>query len=810
MRSGLQWLPVRITPLRILRVATWPLGCPANFAHVQGVAQVSHRGLPIVGGKKSSEFALNTREDGNEVPSSCSRSRISTSRGSIHVEGQPELNSGWKSGLVSFEQYHHESNLEDIFRKGFRLVDHPIYSTDFNLWLELIRFRRRQGDIEGMAAIWREIQSRNIQLPLQGPSTDEVWEQFIQFGWDTSSIRQNVIIYAQRLRYDTGQAWERLYFKIISDCLEKPRIAFSMHKRLYHEFPPTSEQLKQLFHKAVSSTLAFAAFKGLYKDLKIRDMYDTIIPHLCRTKNYAQAIKWHHLMMRVNDRPSSASAAEPLIYHLAVYADINHALTLVKEMVDAGVAFPPSSAKQKDKALLSREIMNRHLGDTHGIAPKVISDEFCARLFATTMFSVDTIISGLRFLGVDNIGPLALRELVLREGPSPSICRRRIDQLKNVGISLGDSTFCMLVNSLASRGERQLLEDVVKCDMHTDAFEDEELQEALLMSYRLSGDHRQADRTLAILTARSSLDNKAIVYWNVLLRSAVKRQDKDNTYHILEKMQELSIPVSAKTSNYVGKYLLSKRQTSRRPTNIEDLPAVIAICQRILRTGGVLPPSAWTEILRRLGMMGHLIEFEKLALWLADWYSNPTERALQLSLFSQRKIDAMPTNLPTNHPRHPLHIIFPAVAQQAIVAWGFQHVGDIEQRVTKLRKMGLTWRWGLELLGKLKQRNVTVIWSTVSKACRLRLIALFGKGSSNRKVNRRVRLQNKVYQLEYYAIEMERIWGKELFRIDESWPRDDTLRMLKLKQMVIGKPLLSCKKVPSLEPSEDQDKHRQG
>lgn len=809
MRSGLQWLRVRTTSLPILRVATWALGCPANFAHVLGVTQVSHRGLLIVGGKKSSEFALNTRDNGHEIPSSCLSSRISAGSGSARVEA-PELNSGWKSRLVSFEQYQHESNLGDIFRKGLRLVDHPMYSTDFSLWLELIRFRRRQCDIEGTAAIWREIQSRNIQLPLQGINTDEVWDQFIQFGWDTSSIRQNVIVYAQRLRSDTGQAWGRLYFKIISDCLEKPRTAFSMHKRLHQEFPPTSEQLRQLFYRAVSSTPAFAAFKGLYKDLNIRDMYDTIIPHLCRTKNYTHAIKWHHLMMRVNDHPSSASAAEPLIYHLAIYADTNHALTLVKAMVDAGVALPPISTKPKDKAFLSRDIMNRHLGETHGVAPKVISDEFCARLFATTMFSLDTIISGLRFLGVDNIGPLALRELVLREGPSPSICRRRIDQLKNVGISLGDSTFCMLVDSLASRGERQLLEDVVKCDMHTDAFEDEELQEALLMSYRLSGDHRQADRTLAILTARSSLDNKAIVYWNVLLRSALKRQDKENTYQILEKMQELYIPVSAKTSNYVSTYLLSERQRSRRPTNIEDLPAVIAICQRILRTGGVLPPSAWIEILRRLGMMGHLIEFEKLAIWLADWYSNPTERALQLSLFSQGKIDAIPRNLPTNHPRHPLHIIFPAVAQQAIVAWGFQHVGDIEQRVTMLRKKGLTWRWGLELLGKLKQRNVTVIWSTVSKACRLRLIALFGKGSSNRKVNRRVRLQNQVYRLEYYANEMERLWGKELFRIDESWPRDDTMRMLKLKQMVVGKPLLSCKKVPSLKSPEDQDKHRKG
>lgn len=794
---------MRITPLRILRVANGPLRCPANFA------QASRQGLLIVGGKKSSDFGLTTREYDHETYSSSSGLQISTGDGSAHG-GQPELSCGWESRLVSFEQYQHESNLGDIFRNGFRLVDHPTYCTDFNLWLELMRFRRRQSDIEGTAIIWRAIQNRNIQLPLQGTNADEAWDQFIQFGWETSSIRQNVITYAQRVRSDTGQSWGKLYFKIISDCLEKPLTAFSMHRRLRHEFPPTSEQLKQLYYQAVSNKSAFAAFKGIYKDLPIRNMYDTIIPHLCRTKDYVHAIKWHNLMMTVKDLPSSSAAAEPLISHLAMYADINQALKLVKAMVDAGVALPPINTKSKDKAILSREIMNRHLGETHGIAPKAISDEFCARLFATTMFSVDTIISGLRFLGVDNIGPLSLRELVLRDGPSPSVCRQRIDQLNNVGITLGDSTFCALVDNLALRGERQLLEDLVKCDMHTDAFEDEELQEALLMSYRLNGDHRQADRTLAILTARSSLDNKAIVYWNVLLRSALKGQDKDNAYQILEKMQELNIPVSAKTSNYVGTYLLSKRRTSRRPTNIEELPAVIAIFQWILRTGGFVPPSAWTEVLRRLGMMGHLIEFEKLALWLADWYSSPIERALQRSLLSQKNMDAIPKNLPTNHPRHPLHIIFPAVAQQAIVAWGFQHVGDVEQRITKLRKKGLTWRWGLELLGKLKERNVTVIWSTVSKACRLRLIALFGKGRSNRKVNRRG-LKNQVYQLEYFANEMERLWGKELFRIDNSWPKDDTMRMLKLKQMVMGRPLLSCKEMdPSLEPPDDQDKDSQG
>src|SRR2546429_6110405 len=60
------------------------------------------------------------------------------------------------------------------------------------------------------------------------------------------------------------------------------------------------------------------------------------------------------------------------------------------------------------------------------------SDEFCARLFATTAFGVDFILQGMQMIGVDEVGPLALRELAIREENCDSVSNR-LAQLSYVG-----------------------------------------------------------------------------------------------------------------------------------------------------------------------------------------------------------------------------------------------------------------------------------------------------------------------------------------------------------------------------------------
>lgn len=766
MRSIVQRLPARPTTLRLLGAAS---GSP-KLARLRFFAP---------GHRENSDFALVVRDQDCDGRSQYFARGINHIYESAGREAEAEVIGSWRNHLITYEQCYYESNLGGTSSKGIRLVDQDAFSSNFDLWLELIRFRRRHKDADGINAIWKKLLARKLHLPTQGATADELWDQFLRFGWETDSIADIIIPNAKTMKAATGLAWPKLYTRILGYCLKKnPQNSSLWHDLLHKDFPPSSEHLKELFSLAVSNRDALKAFRFLYMSLPNRDLYATIIPQLCSLQYYTLASRWHRLLMKVQDIPSTSTTVQPLLDHLVVYGNKNDLADMNKKMADAGVSLVPFNGQD------FREILNRQLGQIHRIAPKVLSDEFCARLFATAMFSVDTIINGLLMLGVDAIGPLALRELVSREGSSPVNCRRRLAQLKLAGITVGHSTFSKLVCNLASQDKAQLLADVVNCEMHPDAFDDRKLQESLLTRYHEYGDGLKARRTLAILAAMSSPARATILHWNVMLRSALRRQDRVNVHKILEAMHEHQVPISAKSSSLVRVYMISRRQVARRPVTTRELPPIIAIFQRILRSGGTVPAYDWRDILRRLGMMGELIELEKLAIWLADWYSNPTACAAQSSHFHPRN-KHIPRDLSPLHPQHPLRIIFPAAAQSAIIAWGFQHPGDIEQRVRQLRNRGLTWRWGLQLLRKLRGRGVPIARETVASACRLRLIALFRRGRSNRRINRRARARN-AHPLEYYAEEIEKVWGKDVFGICPSLPRGHPWKLVQIKEMVMG------------------------
>ncbi len=697
----------------------------------------------------------------------------------------------WKDHLQTFEQYQYQSDLGQPASNGPRFLDQPTYNKDFALWLELILFRRRQDDIKSLRALYKEIKLRNLYIPTTGCTADGLWSNFLHVGWTTNRVWKDVVSYARRVQAATGGSWPRLYCQILSHSLRhSPQHAALWHTRLRDNFKPSSSDMKNIFEQAVSSESTLGTFKRMYMDFSIRDMYPTIIPKLCNEGNFKRGIEWHNMLMKMGDIPPDAKVAEPLFHHLALYGKTYQLVFMSKSMTEAGVPVPTSNSKiSEGNKIITRELLNRELGDTHKIAPKKLTDEFCGRLFATTAIPVEVSINGLRMLGVDAVGPisvreLAWRELVSRKRSSSEAITRRLDDLKKAGIAVGDSTFCMLVSNLAMQGDERLLEEVVKCDMHPDVFEDRDLQESLLAMYFANGDHLKADRTLAILTAKCKPGNLENTRWNLILRAAVKRGAGKDIFKILDSMQEKMVPVSTKSSMALRRGLLSPREVSKPPTTVAELPSVIAIFQRILQTGGYVHIFQWRELLRRLGMAGLLRDLQKLSIWLAEWYSNPLFRASQSSFFNQ-KGEQVPNDLPIRHPRHPLRILFPPVVQQAIVTWGFQHTGDFRNPHIRFRNKGLTWRWGIQLLRELKCRNVPIARSTVARACRLRLIALFAKGKSQRLINRRARACT-IHQIGYMAPEIERAWGADLFYPFHKFLRGDPRRLEMLQQEILG------------------------
>ena len=710
----------------------------------------------------------------------------------------------WKQRLTTFEQYQHESDLGNPTANGSdqRLVDSPEHATNFGIWLELVRFRQRHYDLNGLGIIWKEILRRELQLPCRGTIANGLWSSLLQLGFRTPEVLKEIEVYAKKQRELTGDAWPELYVTILRHHLNvKPRYAYQWHSHLHKDFPPTLEQLKELFRHAVTSEDSLRFFRPIYIELGIRQMYDTIVPELCERQQYAAALKWHNLLLRKHDLPSNASVSKPLLHHIAIYGKHDHLVEITKGMVEAGVPFTKTDrTTYRRPSFISRELMNRQLGETHRVPPKIFSDYFCARLFATKMFTIDIVINGLRVLGVEAIGPLSLREIGLREQSKTEAVCSRIDELASAGISIGNSNFSMLVRRLALEEKRGLLKDVFRCDLHPDTFEDRNLQESLLVSYHHAGDKRRTDRTLAILTVNSPHKNLATDYWNLMLRVYLTRRDLKGIQQTLNTMREMHLVVSPRSSSYVRVCMLSRRQVGRLPYRTNDLPFVINIWREILQLGGRVPPIAWREILKRLGMSGQLGDFEALSLWLADWYSDPAARASQACLASPKVEDkhvsrsGISAILSPQHHLHPLRVLFPHVMQQAIVTWGFQRsakVGSNRDFSSGGLRNRLSWTWGLQLLQKLRQRKVIVARSTVAKICRERLTSLFGPGVSNRKRNRRARQMNTNH-LGHYLDGINEIWGANLSREVDSLPANLWHRRSRLGALDNGQALDSA------------------
>ncbi|KAI4124911.1 MAG: hypothetical protein LQ347_005554 [Umbilicaria vellea] len=735
----------------------------------------------------------------------------------VKNEGSPLR---WKDRLQTFEEFNYESNLDMIASRGSHLVDQAELRNDFELWLQLLQFRRRTYGASGVVTIFNGILERDINLPTTGPVADELWDAFLSFAFQRRDLRNKFYKYVLQLHERTGRAWPNLYLKVLGHELEtvSPHW-FQWHQRLRKDFPPSLEHLQVLFGKAMSSKQGLVVFKNLHMDFPFRKMYSTIVPSLCEEGMYKAALKWHHHLMRLNDLPSSSVIAQPLLHHLAIYGDEGELAEITKGMADAGVSFArPVGKNLKANAIISREIMNRIHGEINNIAPKTMSDSFCARCFATRVFPVDMVISVLKALGAEEIGPLSLREIAMRENSAITVSQRII-QLREAGISIGVSRFSMMVRRFAKDEDEELLRSLVASDQHPDELENWKLQESLLLSYRRANDTLQYWRTIAVLT--SNLPDKLVPQeiWNLQLRGYASDRDVEALLQTMEGMREAQARVSARTSGYIRACFLSSRSPGKGAYRTDDLPMLVNIWQTILRDGGALPPIAWREVLRRYGMAGRLDELEKLVFWLASWYSDPKARAWQIGMTHYQSPGQQDVavqileSLPLTHAKHPLRQIFTTQAQEAIIAWGFRQCSSGEtpdgyNKPAMPMHLGPTiakLTWGLRLLAQLKQSGVHINTATVGAACRTRLLILFGRDRSNRVVNRQIRANNPV-TIEQMILAMEEIWGPTLFDSNKTSPPPGTLlRLQMIKKSIIGVPPPQLLPLPKVAPAVETD-----
>ncbi|KAI9823036.1 MAG: hypothetical protein M1832_002690 [Thelocarpon impressellum] len=487
--------------------------------------------------------------------------------------------------------------------------------------------------------------------------------------------------------------------------------------------------------------------------------------------------------MREGDVPGSSKVVEPLMYHLALYGDQNRLKRLTRRLVDAGVSFTASTSKIfRDNPVISREIMNRILGETFSISPKPFNDAFCARLFATKALSVSLIVTGMQVLGVDAIGPLSTRELAVREG-RPETIRERIDQMRAAGISIGSSRFSRLVEKFAVENEAHLLEQLLASDQHPETLEDQQLQESLLASHMAAQNWRKMKTSLIIQTAFSKQPH--IERWNLLLRGHLALRRLNAARQTLDEMLVGGIPVSAISCKALLQSVLRPRNPGKRPVSCaphhqeDDLSTIINMLMGIVQSGRSLPPTSWKEIFLRLGQTGRLDELERLAIWLAAFYSPQTAEAAYARFSPHRTLPrtrlpsatpSVPKTLSPSHPSHPLRQLFPANFHRAVIAWGFLSPPASLSTTTTLTSPShpspLTttsppWTRGLRLLATLRSYGVAIRTPVLRKAFQQRLLVLFGPGTSSRPANRLARARNAV-PMHVMVADARDMWGDDI------------------------------------------------
>jgi hypothetical protein len=687
-----------------------------------------------------------------------------------------------------------------------RLVDQSQYLQNVNLWLELLRFRLRLDGQQGVMDIVQAMVQRQVVLPVRGPQADQLWSTLLWSAVQYPKMLHHLYPYLVETLPRSGLVDIRLYTRLVGPLLrQNPMFAATWHKRMQADglLPPAFVSvLAQLVTDVCFSnhrSRAIEAFKKIYTSAKVEHAYDECILAVCRLFDFPDAVDVHTFFIRHGDHPSLSMHSMPVVVHLTdnswlAKSNMKSAnrVRFANQLLEAQHDFISLKPIELDvphaeatPPLFTRENMSSIVGDVHNIREKELNDAFCARLFATTAFSIDLIITGLRMLGMRTVGNLALREIAAR-APSPADYLTTIDAIKTAGISVADSVFSRALQFFAGRSDKhQSFEYLITSDQHPTAYENRVLQKQLFASFLASGDHSQANAVLDVLTIHQRQPEN--YHANLILQTYARSGQRVSTLQILHEMRLHRIPVSDASLQTIQWTLLRPRLRSKRPITQrnhiykDDLDFTTNVFLQTMRSGQLFNPTRWHEILRRYGMENRLEPLERLSIWLGLWYSGQVKRddeLLPASSSSDRDSIKANTAVPSKGDQHPFAVIFTPHLLRAIVAWGFKSEASLPESTTAIElgspaesstsspalETARDWTRGLALVRKLHGFGVNTKGMGLRREVKLRLWILYGPGRSTVAANRRAQKMNR-FSLVHRVNQIHRIMGFNWLRL---------------------------------------------
>ncbi|KAI1188516.1 hypothetical protein F5B17DRAFT_395227 [Nemania serpens] len=552
------------------------------------------------------------------------------------------------------------------------LVDRFANQGDVALWTCLLDYQMRINGPSGVTHVWKALWGRKTLYDVDSPLAETFWRVMLEGALMSNdpSVLDSIWVYSEWM-YDLHRVkWPRLYTTVIRHLLRTHQHQRVLQWQLLlapNFYPGADEFANIIIEFALDKELnEVGTLTSLYKINPEKRLYNALLPYLYNLGESRLARQWRRLFIRHGEIPLTPAPLRPLLRYVKGYHP--HDTLEPKEL--AVLKLTPEPVDDKEPTL-SREFVNRVHGQTFGITVKKYNDRLGARWFASSFVTIDLAISAVSAFGIEKIGPLSFQSIALRAG-NPEELLNRVSQLREHGISVIDSNYVQAILYLARHDDNELLDDILRSDLHPDVFDDLNLLTRLIDSAADVSDWRTLRLLLAVRLAVFEISARGIA--NDVLRLRFQRRDQDGVVQILEDMKARNIPLNLEEANYIYQSLVEDYNRGGRSLDGQLATLYLAIFRQLKSMDVPVPLTHWRLLMLRMARRGRLGDLEKLSVELVDMFiSSLSQRpgffplhiwdvpaAMKESLGGVENLLGVyiPQDLLKSHRHHPLRELF--------------------------------------------------------------------------------------------------------------------------------------------------------
>lgn len=601
---------------------------------------------------------------------------------------------------------------------------------DLRSWGQVFSIMRENHGNDGLWAAFELAREKNQIHHFLSADAEAVRENIMDAAAAEDARIESIIIVDQKLRALSHAGWPNLYVKFMHALIRRPNAVRTLewHARLSESFKPDSEEFAGMLSNFVSapSTRIQRTLRQLYMASGERQLFDRIVPALFEAGNLSLARDWRKLLLKFEDYPSSPESWSFLEFFRRYY--------------------PQTKMTEQELAILPKGVQSSYTkaGFRAGSEPrpspveKPTHDGLVAKWFASSWVSVEFAINLVQRLGTRTIGARSLQALALREVDAQGVADR-ITQLESLGIDIDDQAYCVVVSHFARSGEEELLQNLLRCDIHPEEFDDPTKRAQLMAdAIRQEDKGREAllkgvESTFQELPTRQQINEEMS---NEFMATELQRRPLGKSLIVLDRMDALKLSINEENATTLLKRVFDRigwhpakwiPLHGEREYALEDLDRAIKVTRRLGSHNIPIPMKRWQTIFYNLGRLGRYDELQELLVEFTQLFRPKTGKLVRITdLGKTGDTYYIPVELPFTHRTHPVQELIDPAMQRSIIRWTFdQTLLNPPQAIPdgRTKPSDFDIAAGVRILATLRDKGVLIEKGQVKSTVEARLVS---------------------------------------------------------------------------------------